>query len=140
MPRKPRYLYDGRQYALLFNQQGKLLLLRVPHRFEHISKCWTLPGGRLEPDDSPESGILREIEEETQLKVKSLRIKHVARWNTERSEKLAIFYVCELDDTKEDPILSDEHSDFVWVAPHDFDQYDFYHPEYKKAVLTCLNI
>lgn len=44
------------------------------HRFLLLKRTtppliWGLPGGRLEPDENPNTGILREIEEETNLTV-----------------------------------------------------------------------
>lgn len=43
---------------------GHLLFLRQPHRIG-----WSLPGGLLEHGETPAQGVVREIREETQLRV-----------------------------------------------------------------------
>lgn len=72
---------------------------------------WELPGGRLEPDETPEECVAREIEEETGLRV---RVGPVIRnWVFEvvpARRVLVLAYGCKLvtDDLK--PTVSHEHS------------------------------
>ncbi|HET8600149.1 MAG TPA: NUDIX domain-containing protein [Segeticoccus sp.] len=44
--------------------EGRVLFLRQPHR-----TGWSLPGGLLEHGETPAEGVVREIREETQLRV-----------------------------------------------------------------------
>ncbi len=55
--------------AVVHDAHGRLLLVRrgrEPHR-----GCWSLPGGRVEPGESPEQAIEREVREETGLSVRA---------------------------------------------------------------------
>jgi len=55
--------------AVVHDDHGRLLLVRrgrEPHRGR-----WSLPGGRVEPGESPEQAIEREVREETALSVRA---------------------------------------------------------------------
>lgn len=55
--------------AVVHDDAGRLLLVRRgrdPHR-----GCWSLPGGRVEPGESPERAVEREVLEETGLTVRA---------------------------------------------------------------------
>lgn len=58
--------------ALVHDAAGRLLLVQRgsdPHRGR-----WTLPGGRIEPDETPEQAVVRELREETGLDVRVGRV------------------------------------------------------------------
>lgn len=42
--------------------------------------CWVVPGGHLEPGESPEDGARREFLEETGYRADSLEFVHSQRW------------------------------------------------------------
>lgn len=50
--------------ATIFDAHGRLLILRPSYK-----KGWTIPGGQLEPGESPWQGCRREVREETGLVV-----------------------------------------------------------------------
>lgn len=50
--------------VLLFNTKKELLILKTSYR-----KHWTLPGGVVEYDESIMTALLREVKEETNLKI-----------------------------------------------------------------------
>lgn len=56
---------------LLLGQGGRVLFV------EHPSRGWEIPGGHLEPGESPEVALLRELMEETGL------TGELMSWNTE---------------------------------------------------------
>ena len=53
--------------AVVFDERGRLLLVKRAN--PPAQGKWSLPGGRQEPDESPEEGVVREVREETGLKV-----------------------------------------------------------------------
>ncbi|HET6315192.1 MAG TPA: NUDIX domain-containing protein, partial [Chloroflexota bacterium] len=53
--------------ALILDDQGRLLLLHHTYRRE---LPWGLPGGWLRHAESPESGLMREVFEETGMQIK----------------------------------------------------------------------
>lgn len=49
--------------AALIDDQGRVLMQRRRHGSAH-GGLWEFPGGKIEPGESPESALLREIDEE----------------------------------------------------------------------------
>ena len=57
--------------AIVFDEQGRLLLVQRAN--PPAQGKWSLPGGRLEPGETSESGVVREVREETGLDVTVIR-------------------------------------------------------------------
>lgn len=108
--------------ALIKNEEGKILLLKLNKNSIPEDGRWDIPGGRLEKGSSAEETLVREIEEETGLK-EITNIKMVAATKvdyripiTESSVGLILFaYLCDvkIGDIK----LSSDHSEYKWCTP-----------------------
>ena len=53
--------------AIITDSAGRLLLIKRGH--EPGMGLWSIPGGRIEPGESPEQAVVREVQEETGLSV-----------------------------------------------------------------------
>jgi len=62
----------GRRVGLLFVQEEQVLLVRQ-YRLLVRQLAWEIPGGRVDPGESPEVGAAREGLEETCLRCRSLK-------------------------------------------------------------------
>jgi ADP-ribose pyrophosphatase YjhB (NUDIX family) len=60
--------------AVVLDDNGRILLVKhVPRRGDFWGGQWMVPGGSLELGETLEEGVIREVEEETDLKVEVLR-------------------------------------------------------------------
>ena len=58
--------------GLIFDHEGRLLLVRHAHESD-----WGTVGGAIEPDESPENAVVREVWEETGLYVEPTHLRAV---------------------------------------------------------------
>ncbi len=111
--------------ALLFNQQGKLLLLQLdPKKYKNTPDiCWDIPGGRIQKNESLEEALKREVYEETGLRhltkitpfTMSLTNIRISVPNGDVGLIYAI-YLCEVE-VDVSIQLSQEHVHFGWFEP-----------------------
>ncbi|MCX4904503.1 NUDIX hydrolase [Streptomyces sp. NBC_00878] len=58
---------DKRLAAAVVMHKGRVLLVRRSETERFLPLVWGVPCGKLEPGESPEDGVLRELKEETGL-------------------------------------------------------------------------
>lgn len=54
--------------AALIDSQGRILLAQRPEG-KQLAGLWEFPGGKLEPGETPEAALVRELEEELSITV-----------------------------------------------------------------------
>jgi mutator protein MutT len=76
---------------------------------------WELPGGRLEPDETPEQCVIREIKEELNIfcSVKKLVDVWVYKVFSDRNVFI-VTYLCECLGRPQ-IVISDEYMDYKWL-------------------------
>lgn len=109
------------QKAVIINKQGQLLALRRSNTDTRRPNQWDLPGGILDPNETLEEGIKREIQEETGLTINEVNAVYsrtdFQQWQDGQSNVVRIFYTASTTDN--DITLSYEHCDFQWMYPKD---------------------
>lgn len=55
--------------ALIFDEEGRVLLLKHSN-----GGVWVAPGGSIDPDESPQEAVIREVWEETELRVEPVAL------------------------------------------------------------------
>ena len=107
------------QKAIIFNREGKILVLRRSGTALSNPGKWDFPGGDLEFGEDAIGGIIREIREETGLEVKNLNLFDVeSHINKEGDFWVTIAYIAKAVSDK--VILSCEHDEFKWLTAEDF--------------------
>ncbi len=126
------------QTKILVRYKGKYLLLKKVkdvHK-DHIGG-WEVPGGKIKPDEDSIKASLREIEEET--KINCNIIAELKQLDLEKDGIKTSTHVF-LAETKDDKvILSEEHSDFIWVSYEEIDNLEnvIYKDLFKQYVLDA---
>ena len=95
--------------AVLTDGQGRLLLIRRAN--EPGRGLWSLPGGRVEPGETDEQAVVREVAEETGLTVRVGRLAgrvRIGRYDVAD-------YVCDL--VSGTPVAATDATDVAWVDP-----------------------
>ena len=106
------------------NSRGEILLLK--RRGSSIEGgAWSLPGGKVDDDESPEDAAAREISEEIGFVVASSTLRKLRSYQWSRKDVELEFDVFKTTKTPEEITLTDdEHTAFMWVRPSDAYQRD----------------
>ena len=106
--------------AAVVERDGRIMLCqRRPE--VHNGLKWEFPGGKLEPGETPEEALARELEEELSVTARVGRIMDAVLHRYPDREVLVLFYRCQLVG---DPRPVDCNT-IAWAAPADLPQYDF---------------
>ena len=100
---------------LMYNPDGKLLLLRRAGNKRCESDSWEFPGGKCENDECAETAILRELREETGIEVDEVDLE--GAFESMLHGKRTHHQVFKSSTDIEVAQLSGEHDDFAWIQP-----------------------
>jgi len=102
--------------AVIFDKEGRVLIALRPKADRWMPGRWALIGGKLNDGESPIQAVIREVEEETTLK-----IKNPTEFYISKNGEVVYFFV---RDYNGDVILDFEHDDHAWVYPENLTNYD----------------
>lgn len=99
-------------------------------------EVWELPGGRLNVGESPQEGVMREVQEELGVAIQVGRVVYVNQftYTTETATALVLVYEATMVD-EQAPFVADpvEVAQMAWVDATTWDTYEYY-PEYRAAL------
>jgi ADP-ribose pyrophosphatase YjhB (NUDIX family) len=113
--------------ALVRDARGRVLLVRRAD-----DGRWAMPGGWVDPGETPEQAVVREVAEETGLRVSAPRLLHTKQ----RPASVHYTFGCKLDGG--DLRTSDESLEVAFVSPDEIGQWHTDHHERLKAALAEL--
>lgn len=100
--------------AMIENSTGEILVLQRSNNAPHQPGKWDIPGGRIDPGESPFEALERECIEEAGINVtigKPIGVNHFTR-DDGQVIVMIIFYCVPID---EHVTTSDEHEQYQWV-------------------------
>jgi ADP-ribose pyrophosphatase YjhB (NUDIX family) len=94
--------------AVILDEQGNILLVKSTYQRFYP---WGLPGGSLEYGEHPEEAVVREMWEETGLRICIEKLLLVKSW---RPDRVGMYYLCRVTGGTFYP--SDEVSEFAYFS------------------------
>ncbi len=105
----------------IIHQNGKLLIAqRKPD--DHLGGYWEFPGGKVEPRETIEDCLIREVEEELGVRIKPEYLLKKAEHAYPECSLILHFYVCRFESGE--PSKKDCH-DFRWIHPEELPDFLF---------------
>jgi 8-oxo-dGTP diphosphatase len=121
--------------AVIVNDKGEVLIVRESpdHKTNDQVGRYGLPGGRLEPGEVFFETLMREVEEETGLKVTIGRPLLVGEWrptiNGVPHQIVGMFMACRAS-SGATVHLSEENDDYQWINPSARAAFDIVEPDW----------
>lgn len=105
----------------LVDADGRVLLCKRP-KGKQLEGLWEFPGGKMEPGESPEDCIIRELNEELGIDVKAACLAPFvfASHGYESFHLVMPLFLCRRWDGF---VTAKEHEALAWVKPAQFDAY-----------------
>jgi len=104
------------QKAVIKKSEKYLILLREPDT-KYFPLHWDFPGGKLEENEDPFSGIIREVKEETDLDIEPIKVLGVYKFDLDNKGKNTHSFTIYLTKLISGKLkLSSEHLKQKWAS------------------------
>ena len=109
--------------AALIKRNNKILIAQRRNAGRFANK-WEFPGGKIDPGETPQEALHRELQEELGLNVSIGTLFSDTLYPYEHGQIRQFTYWVEFTGTPDDIHLL-EHQSIAWVTPDEISQYDF---------------
>ena len=107
--------------AAVLRREGRVLLCQRPEG-KRFGLLWEFPGGKVEPGESPEAALERELREELAVQTRTGRVLDALRLDgREGGDLLLLFYESEIAGGEPQTV---ECRALDWALPEDVPAYD----------------
>ncbi|MEN6356496.1 MAG: NUDIX domain-containing protein [Armatimonadota bacterium] len=107
---------------ILKDEHGRCLLLKRSMDSKNNPGKWDFPGGKVDPGEAFDQALMREVAEETGLKVAIDRLAGSTQSESPSNHIVYLLLEGQIESGK--LTLSSEHDDFLWVYPHELEKAD----------------
>lgn len=119
--------------GIIFNNENKILLVKRNNNTNWCPGCWAFVGGKVEKNETPEEGFIREVSEEIGIKLNNYVFKKIIKDNN----VIQYLYISKVNN---DLIkLNKEHTDYNWFNIDEIKKLDDKVPEllnYIKYIIS----
>jgi ADP-ribose pyrophosphatase YjhB (NUDIX family) len=99
--------------AVVHDARGRLLLIRRGHA--PSAGLWSVPGGRMEAGETEAEAVVREVAEETGLRVRPDRVLGRVRIDGDGVVFTVTDWACTVLDPAQQPVAGDDAADVVFT-------------------------
>ncbi len=103
--------------ALVRNSKGLYLVLYRGNTHPLFPGHTDFPGGEVEPEETPEAAVAREIQEETGLSVNPNKLKKL--FTKQYQQATHVLFEAKLTEPEAKAALSWEHKGYRWITPEE---------------------
>lgn len=103
--------------ALVRSSEGLCLVLHRGNTHPRFPGHIDFPGGEVEPKETPEAAVMREIQEETGLLVDSKKLKKL--FTKQYQQATHVLFEVKLAEPDAKVALSWEHKSYRWITPEE---------------------
>ena len=107
--------------GVIRDDSGRYLACRRSHD-KHLGGLWEFPGGKVDPGETPENALVRELEEELGIRVDVGERLPEVHWQYDAITIRLIPFFCRIRSGEPVPV---EHTEIRWCAPHAFAELDW---------------
>jgi 8-oxo-dGTP diphosphatase len=120
--------------AALIEKNGKILLA-LRRAGKHMGAKWELPGGKIDPGETPKQALRRELAEEFSIQTEIGELLGSARYRNGRIDLEILLYRAE---HLAGAFVLREHEEIRWVDPAEVESYDLVESDRKlfRALLA----
>jgi 8-oxo-dGTP diphosphatase len=110
--------------AAIIEREDRRLLIAQRRREDSSPLKWEFPGGKLEPGETPENALARELKEELGVTLgKHVEVGRVTHQYADRPDELQVrFFAAEIAEAELTPRTFEQ---VAWVLPKELGEYDF---------------
>jgi 8-oxo-dGTP diphosphatase len=122
--------------AIIVRENGAVLVCQRALG-SHLGGLWEFPGGKVEPGESPEAALIREMREELALEVRCERALSPVEWDYGRGAMRLMPYLCRI--TAGEPQAL-EHAALRWCSCEEFSALEWAPadvPVWREYLLEC---
>ncbi|MBU1670046.1 MAG: (deoxy)nucleoside triphosphate pyrophosphohydrolase [Actinobacteria bacterium] len=116
--------------AAIIERDGEVLLAQRPPGGRHPG-CWEFPGGKVEPGESPEQCLAREMTEEMGIRVEVGELLARVRHDYADLKLELLAFRCTMIEGEPEDLHCSAHA---WVRPSDLGSYDLLPPDALLAL------
>jgi 8-oxo-dGTP diphosphatase len=116
------YVFGLAVRVLLLNDEGKILIIKRSTDSKTNSGKWELPGGKVDQGESFDQALIREVYEESGLKIALDHVVGVCEQNLPLIRAVHIILAGKI--VEGDLNLSSEHEGYAWIFFDDLPNYD----------------
>ena len=99
--------------VVILNDENKCLLIKRSMSSKGNPGKWDFPGGKVDEGESFDQGLLREVFEETKLRISLERSLHISESESPTKKVIYLFMEGRLIDGE--VTLSEEHENHIWI-------------------------
>lgn len=124
--------------AFIVNSKKQLLIVKKSPYEMVDAGLWTVPGGKIRPEENIINGLKREVKEEVGLTIKSYQwLAEDVFFNNDQYFH-GEHFLCRVADEKKEIILEKNLLDYRWITKKEIKNFEF-HPNIAKEIKNILN-